>query len=94
MTTEKKDLILKYLQEQIAQADFRAKAYVYDEQNNKNPKRNCYVKLNKYYNDFLEGNTEIRWLAISGFRGVGKTTLLSQLFYRQQNKVPLCLFYV
>ena len=81
MTTVKKDLILKYLQEQIAQADFRAKAYVYDEQNNKNPKRNCYVKLNKYYNDFLKGNSEIRWIVISGFRGVGKTTLLSQLYF-------------
>lgn len=81
MTTEKKDLIHKYLQEQIAQADFRAKAYVYDEQNNKNPKRNCYVKLNKYYNDFRQGNMEIRWLVLSGFRGVGKTTLLSQLYF-------------
>lgn len=81
MITDKKGVILKYLQEQIAQADFRAKAYVLDEKNNKNPRRNCYVKLNKYLNDFLNGQTEIRWLAISGFRGVGKTTLLSQLYF-------------
>lgn len=80
MTIDKKELILKYLQEQIAQADFRTKAYVFDEQNNKNPTRNCYVKLNKYLNDYLGGETEIRWIAISGFRGVGKTTLLSQLY--------------
>lgn len=81
MIADKKTIILKYLKEQIAQADFRAKAYVLDEQNNKNPRRNCYVKLNKYLNDFLNGQTEIRWLAISGFRGVGKTTLLSQLYF-------------
>ena len=81
MVADKKEIILKYLQEQIAQADFRAKAYVLDEQNNKNPRRNCYVKLNKYLNDFLNGQTEIRWLAVSGFRGVGKTTLLSQLYF-------------
>lgn len=81
MDTTKKNLIIAYLQEQIAQADFRAKAYVFDEQNAKNPKRNCYVKLRKYVNDFLSGQTEARWVAIAGFRGVGKTTLLSQLYF-------------
>lgn len=81
MNDEKKGLIVSYLQEQIAQADFRAKAYVFDEQNVKNPKRNCYVKLRKYVQDFLEGHTEARWVAIAGFRGVGKTTLLSQLYF-------------
>jgi uncharacterized protein len=81
MDATKKQFVFAYLQEQIAQAEFRAKAYVFDDQNAKNPKRNCYVKLRKYLNDFLEGQTEARWIAIAGFRGVGKTTLLSQLYY-------------
>jgi len=81
MEAAKKELVFKYLQEQIAQSDFRAKAYVFDDQNNKNPTRNCFVKLNMYLNNYLGGNSGIRWLVLSGFRGVGKTTLLSQLYY-------------
>lgn len=81
LSSNKHELVIKYLQEQIAQADFRAKAYVFDEQNHKNPTRNCFVKLNMYLNDFLAGNPAIRWLVIPGFRGVGKTTLLSQLYH-------------
>lgn len=81
MIADKKDLLFKFLQEQIAQADFRTKAYVFDENNHKNPTRNCFVKLRKYINDFLEGNQAVRWLIFTGFRGVGKTTLLSQLYY-------------
>src|SRR5438552_3141173 len=77
---DSKELIHRYLQEQIAQADFRAKAYVFDENNRKNPTRNCFVKLKMYLDNFLKGDSAIRWLAISGFRGVGKTTLLSQLY--------------
>lgn len=81
MTQEKRDTVFKYLQEQIAQADFRAKAYVFDEQNKRNPTRNCFAKLNQYLRNFLEGDRTVRSLVLSGFRGVGKTTLLSQLYY-------------
>lgn len=81
MTSEKKEKVVKYLQEQIAQADFRARAYVFDENNRKNPKRNCYVKLKMYLDVFMKGDTSIRWVTIPGFRGVGKTTLLSQLYF-------------
>lgn len=81
MALEKKEKIIKYLQEQIAQADFKAKAYVFDENNNKNPTRNCYVKLQMYITNFLSNNPSARWILLSGFRGVGKTTLLSQLYF-------------
>ena len=85
MNQDKKEKIFRYLQEQIAQADFRARAYVFDEANNKNPKRNCFIKLKMYLDDFLKGNFSIRWLIVPGFRGVGKTTLLSQLYYETTN---------
>lgn len=80
MTVEKRDRLIKYLQEQIAQADFKAKAYVFDENNKKNPTRNCFVKLQMYITNFLKGNPSARWIVLTGFRGVGKTTLLSQLY--------------
>lgn len=85
MNPEKKEMVFRYLQEQIAQADFRAKAYVYDENNQKNPTRNCFVKLQMHLSNFLQGNDAIRWLVVSGFRGAGKTTLLSQLHYVTTN---------
>ncbi|MBI4226136.1 ATP-binding protein [Candidatus Roizmanbacteria bacterium] len=81
MTSEKKEKIFKYLQDQIAQADFRARAYVFDENNNKNPTRNCFVRLRMFLRNFISGQIAIRWLVITGFRGVGKTTLLSQLYF-------------
>jgi len=42
------------------------------------PKRNLFVKLSQYSNDFLTKKGEPRLIAISGLRGVGKTTLMWQ----------------
>jgi uncharacterized protein len=85
MTEDKKEKIYKYLQEQIAQADFRARAYVFNDRNEKNPNRNCFVKLKMHTQNYLQGQRELRWLIIPGFRGVGKTTLLAQLYYATSN---------
>jgi len=81
-----KEQTIKYLQNQIAQSDLRARAYVFNEHGQKNPNRNAFIKVRKYINDFLSGVQEPRWITIPGIRGVGKTTLLAQLFYEQ--KIP------
>jgi len=81
-----KEQVVGYLQNQIAQSDLRARAYVFDEQERKNPNRNAYVKIRQYISAFLSGKREPRWVTIPGIRGVGKTTLLAQLFYEQ--KIP------
>jgi hypothetical protein len=70
MTTDKKEKLIRFLQEQIGQADFKARAYVFDENNKKNPTRNCFVKLQMYIDNFLRGNSTARWVLLSGFRGV------------------------
>lgn len=85
MTMDKKEKLIRFLQEQVAQADFKAKAYVFDENNKKNPTRNCFVKLQMYIDNFLKGNSAARWLLLSGFRGIGKTTLLSQLYFENSD---------
>lgn len=72
--------LLKFLQEQSTLADFRAKSYIQDPQNHKRPQRNIFVRLEKYVNDFLAGNTKIRWITLTGLRGSGKTTVLFQLY--------------
>ncbi len=85
MTPEKRERIMTYLQEQLAQGEFRVKAYVLNEQNEKNPQRNCFVRLSMHIQNYLKGNASVRWLVIPGFRGVGKTTLLAQLYYAINN---------
>jgi hypothetical protein len=73
--------ILEYVQNQLVQAPFRLQPYTQDEQGKKYPQRNIYIKVDKYLRDFLH-NPEVRdrWIIIPGLRGVGKTTILAQLF--------------
>ncbi len=81
MNIEQKNRIINYLNDQLAQAEFRARAYVLDENNNKKPTRNIYVKIKKYIEDFVQGNKAVRWLTLTGLRGSGKTTLMSQAYW-------------
>lgn len=81
---EKREKIIKFLQDQISQADFRAEAYVFDENRKIKPKRNIFVKLNKYLVDFIEHKSTARWIVLTGLRGAGKTTVLSQLYYEKK----------
>ena len=82
------DEILKYVQNKLVQAPFRLKSYTQDEQGKKYPQRNIYVKVDKYFRDFLHNpNAQDRWIIIPGLRGVGKTTILAQLFLNHQQEV-------
>lgn len=72
---------LKYVQNQLVQAPFRLKPYTQDEQGKKYSQRHIYIKIDKYLRDFLHSpNARERWVIIQGLRGVGKTTILAQLF--------------
>ena len=74
------DHLIQFLQEQSALADFRAKSYTETPDHVKRPQRNIFVRLNKYVSDFLDGNSKIRWITLTGLRGSGKTTILFQLY--------------
>lgn len=79
---------LKYVQNQIVQAPFRLKPYIQDEQGKKYPQRNIYIKVDKYFRDFLHNpSARDRWIIIPGLRGVGKTTILAQLFLHHHQEV-------
>jgi len=80
------DEIVKYIQNQIAQSNAKTLSYILGENGEKNPKRYLYPKINKHIKNFLKGQQEPRWVTIPGIRGVGKTTLLAQLFDAQ--KIP------
>jgi len=81
MNSEQKNKIINYLNDQIAQAEFRARAYVLDENNKKRPTRNVYVKIKNYIDNFYRGEKTVRWLTLTGLRGSGKTTLMSQAYW-------------
>ena len=75
-----KEQILNYVQNQIAQAPPRLRGHITDSMGKLYPQRHIYTELEKYLEAFLSGQTEQRWLVVPGLRGIGKTTVLSQLF--------------
>lgn len=80
-----KERIKEYISEQMTQLDFRARAYVFDNEDQKRPCRNVFVKLQSHLDNFLQGNRAFQWVNLSGLRGSGKTTLLYQLYYENKN---------
>jgi len=74
--------INQYLQNQLNRSPSLLKAYAQDEQGNKYLTRNMFIRVEKLMKDFIEGQKEIRMVSIPGLRGVGKTTLLAQLFLK------------
>jgi len=74
--------ISQYLQNQLSRSPALLKAYAQDEQGNKYLARNMFILVEKLIKDFIEGQKEIRIVSIPGLRGVGKTTLLAQLFLK------------
>jgi len=88
--------ILKYLQNQLVQIPFRLRTYVQDEEGKKYPQRNIYIKIDKYLKDFLHNpEARDRWIIIPGLRGVGKTTILAQLFLNHYQEVePQRMLYI
>ncbi len=80
-----KEKIRDYINEQIAQADFRARAYVFDAQNKKRPNRNIFVRMQSHFTQFIKGNRAYRWVTLTGLRGAGKTTIMYQLYFANKN---------
>lgn len=74
--------INQYLQNQLSRAPALLKTYTQDEQGNKYLSRNMFIRVEKLINDFIAGQKEVRMVSIPGLRGVGKTTLLAQLFLK------------
>lgn len=81
--------ISQYVQNQLSRAPILLQSYTQDERGNKYLTRNIFIRLQKLVRDFSERQQEIRIVAMPGLRGVGKTTLLAQLYmdlYAHQSK--------
>src|SRR3989344_262415 len=86
--------INQYVQNQLGRAPLLLQSYTQDEQGNKYLTRNAFIRLQKLMRDFDQGQQEIRIVAIPGLRGVGKTTLLAQLYMDLYPQQPANLFYL
>lgn len=84
----------QFLQNQISYAPALLRTYAQDELSNKYLKRNIFIRVKKLLNDFVAGQRELRMVAIPGLRGVGKTTLLAQLFLELFPRYPKEMLYI
>lgn len=80
--------VLKHVQHQIAQAGSRLAGYANDQNDKPYPKRNVFIRIEKYVKNFLSGRGEQRWVIIPGLRGVGKTTILAQIYLEFSKNPP------
>lgn len=78
--------VLAFVRNQLAQSETLLVALTHNAQGLELPHRSLYPKLATYINGFLENRTDPRWVAVAGLRGVGKTTLLAQLYTHTQNE--------
>jgi hypothetical protein len=79
---DKSEKLTNYVNDQISRADARARGYTVDPMTGgQRARRNAYLRIDKYMRDFMSGvNKQNRWVAISGLRGTGKTTMMAQLY--------------
>ncbi|MBO3840627.1 MAG: ATP-binding protein [Thermoproteota archaeon] len=71
-----KKLIRSYLEAKLAETPILAKERTQELFG----KRRVYSRIEKYVNDFLSGEVENRVVILPGLRGVGKTTILLQIY--------------
>lgn len=92
---EKEDLILNYLNEEISDIPI----IVHNNLIRNNVKINSRSELEEikqYIDDFLNGHTSNRFIALPGIRGVGKTTLLYEAYHyliKEKNVPPNNILY-
>jgi hypothetical protein len=81
-----RELITRYVYTKLAEAPFLADKYTKVDGELLGHRR-VYSRLKKYVDEFLLGRTENRFIIIPGLRGVGKTTVLFQLYnYLRESK--------
>ena len=78
--------LVNYLQQQIRTIDERLKRFTHDAKGAERPKRLLFNVLEQYVTGFVSKKTNNRMVIMPGFRGVGKTTLMSQICAKYKAK--------
>ncbi len=77
---DKKKEIKTFLENRMTVGEETLSAMTIDSNNRPLLQRSVGLVIDKYIRDFQCGKTDPRWIAIPGLRGVGKTTLIAQLY--------------
>ncbi len=78
-----KDEIRAYLENRMTLGEDTLRAMTVDNNKKPLPARAVFLVIDKYIRDFSDRvSAEPRWVAIPGLRGVGKTTLVAQLYIK------------
>lgn len=83
--------LTSYLIQQITTTPTLLKHFVESQDKKRFFMRNIFILIRKRINDFLmDQDLENRWIVIPGLRGVGKTTILAQVYFdlTEQKKIP------
>lgn len=88
--SEVKSYVARQLSEQVKILRLSA----YDQDGTPNLKRFFFYRIEKFLRDFLSEHSEPRWIIIPGLRGVGKTTVMAQLFFRYSEVFGKNVLYV
>jgi predicted AAA+ superfamily ATPase len=72
--------ITGHIQQQLANADAWMEGWIRNAKGQVLPERYMGIKTQQYVNDFMNGEIAKRSVIIPGLRGVGKTTLLAQMY--------------
>lgn len=75
-----KEKCIDYIRKQLMSAPAVAKGYTNDLNNHAYHPRDLYYTVLNYIDQFTANRDSERWVIIPGLRGVGKTTLLAQIY--------------
>lgn len=95
MDVDDKEQLLRYTLAKLAEAPRLVQNHLEQKQEVLRQRR-AYFRLRKYADDFLAGEDSKRLIILPGLRGVGKTTILFQLYdyLRNQRKIEQdCILY-
>ncbi|MEK7635189.1 MAG: AAA family ATPase [Patescibacteria group bacterium] len=80
---------IEYIQNQLNRSDDRLRPYVFATPTFTYPERHAVIRIKKYVKDFLSGQRDFRWVVVPGLRGVGKTTVMAQVFLSMKRSTHL-----
>ena len=93
---EKREIISNFIDETLREIPNALNDYVSDE-NGKYSTRREFNEITQYINNFIEGKKRKRFILLPGIRGVGKTTLLFQVYeylLKEKNINPNQIIYL
>jgi len=86
--------VKNYVARQLTEQAKILRLSAYDRNDHAYLKRYFYYHLDKHARNFLETGGEPRWVMVPGLRGVGKTTVLAQLFFSYQKRFNGRVLYI